>query len=151
MFLDYSLPPTNNTPPNEPENTENDGQKSNACIRFFSSVKNKLTRNNNNKDVTKKTSVKSTESKPNSEDTENESEKTGCFRCGGGKKKKKSEVRINIEDEDDDGTKKSCLDRLKCCGKNKVGDNTSCFPTGKRKNSWAERRDSILSNPPPPT
>lgn len=72
-----------------------------------------------------------------------ESGKTGCFNC----RKKKPDVTINIEEDE---PKPKFWDRMKCCKKNKVGDTgTGCFPTGKRKESWvAERRDSILSDPP---
>lgn len=143
------MPPSNHSPPNEPESTESDGKKSNACIRFFTSIKSKFSRNKENDN--KKSVVSTSESQPRGNEegeTDGDSEKTGCFSCGNKKIKKKSEVRINIEDEDEE-PKKSCLERMKCCGKNKVGD-TSCFPSGKRKDSWAERRDSILSDPPPP-
>jgi hypothetical protein len=74
--------------------------------------------------------------------TEEEGAKKGCFGC----RRKKPEVTINIENDE---PKKKLWERMKCCGKNKVGD-TGCFPTGKRKESWvAERRDSILSDLPP--
>jgi hypothetical protein len=74
--------------------------------------------------------------------TEEEGAKKGCFGC----RRKKPEVTINIENDE---PKKKLWERMKCCGKNKVGD-TGCFLTGKRKESWvAERRDSILSDLPP--
>ncbi|KAJ8930147.1 hypothetical protein NQ314_017077 [Rhamnusium bicolor] len=79
-----------------------------------------------------------------------EAEKSGCFSCLKKKEKIDEPVRINVEDET--GKKLKLWDKLKCCNKHKVRD-TSCFPTGKRKDSWVERRDSILSDPsqPPPS
>lgn len=57
-------------------------------------------------------------------------------------------MRISIES--DETTKATTIwERMKCCGRNKVGDQSAggCFQIGKRKDSWAERRDSIFNNP----
>lgn len=66
---------------------------------------------------------------------------TGCFSCL--KKQKEPPAKISVENETDKQPK--LLDSLKCCGKQKVAD-SSCFPLGKRKESWGDRADSILSS-----
>ncbi|CAH0546679.1 unnamed protein product [Brassicogethes aeneus] len=127
------LPPSNQTPPNEPEAAK-PSPKSNPCTRFLAKLPCK------SKSASKPVEPKS--------DQREEDGKTGCFNC---RKKKPAmeQVRINIEPNEDD-PKPKFMDRLKCCGKNKVGDTTGCFSKGKRKESWTERRDSILSDPPLP-
>lgn len=50
---------------------------------------------------------------------------------------------------ENEATKKPrLLDRLKCCGKNKVADKSQgCCPRPNRKEKWASRADSILGEP----
>ncbi|XP_017784920.1 PREDICTED: protein stum-like isoform X2 [Nicrophorus vespilloides] len=78
--------------------------------------------------------------------------KKGCFSC---LKKKKKEVEEIIITDTEGTIKKSLtvMDRLKCCRSNKIGDEvtTGCCGRKKRKDSWANRRDSILSEPTPIT
>ncbi|RZC34334.1 serine/threonine-protein kinase nek3 [Asbolus verrucosus] len=127
------LPPSQQ-PTNEAQAEAQEPPKGNVCTRFFSSCKKKMS--------CKRCKKQKDEQKDESKKSEEEPEKTGCFNC----RKKKPDVTINIENDE---PKQKLWDRLKCCGKNKVRD-TSCFPIGKRKNSWAERRDSsILSESPP--
>lgn len=85
--------------------------------------------------------------KENTEARQEAEKSTGCFSC---LKKDKVEripqAKINIENETE--KKPKLLDRLKCCGKQKVGD-SSCFTLGKRKGSLNDRRDSIFSSTVP--
>lgn len=71
--------------------------------------------------------------------------KVDCLSCfkKQNKEREAPPARINFETETKKGTK--WTDRLKCCGKRKVGDSTTCFSLGKRKDNWAERRNSILN------
>ncbi|XP_018567268.1 protein stum [Anoplophora glabripennis] len=121
-----SLPPDQASPPNEPEK---ETPPKNACSRFFSNCKSKMSckccKKESSPEIQDKVPV----------------EPKGCFGCL--KKKSQSPVVINIEDET--GKKTKLWDKLKCCNKHKVTD-TSCFPKGKRKDSWVERRDSILGS-----
>lgn len=77
---------------------------------------------------------------------ENDS-KVGCLSCL--RKQSKNQdgppapARISFENET--GKSSKWTDRLKCCGKRKVSDSTSCFSLGKRRENWAERRSSILT------
>lgn len=73
-------------------------------------------------------------------------EKRNIFSCCK-KKKTESEEQINIHDVED-AEKTKCWDRLKCCRRNNKIGSTQCCPLGTRKESWAERRDSIMSEPP---
>lgn len=72
-----------------------------------------------------------------------------CLSCMKKPKEPTEQPPARISFEDETGKNKKWFDRLKCCGKQKVSDSTSCFPLGKRKESWAERRQSILSSPAP--
>lgn len=79
---------------------------------------------------------------------EDEDEK-GCFSCL--KKKKQiigQSIRINVQDESEE-IKRSCWDRMKCCGKKDTVGQQGCLPFGNQKRAWEERRDSILSDLPP--
>lgn len=136
IVIVFSLPPTNHTPPNEPEPAK-PPEKTNACTRFLSTCRSK---------IPCKCCKKETEPQQPKEEQNEDDTKTGCFNC---RKKKPDQVQINIEPQEDE-PKKKFLDRLKCCGKNKVGDRTGWFSKVKRKESWAQRRDSILSDPPLP-
>lgn len=76
--------------------------------------------------------------------------KAGCFSCCR-KAKRKDRITVNVEEVD--AQKKSCWDRLKCCRTNKVGDKSKgkwWSKSKEKKDSWADRRDSILSDPKPP-
>lgn len=74
--------------------------------------------------------------------------RTGCFGCCS-RKKAGSHERIIVNIEDVEEEKKSCWDKMKCCRTNKVSDKGGWFNKKKNEQSWAERRDSILSEPKP--
>lgn len=135
-FSRFSLPPGQQTPPNEPDK-EKETPPKNACTKFLAECKRKLAC-----DCYKKN--------PSIETTGEEEEATpGCLSCLRKQKEQQQQppARINFENETGKGVK--WIDRLKCCGKQKVSDSASCFPLGKRKESWAERQSSILSSTTP--
>ncbi|KAJ8944823.1 hypothetical protein NQ318_013160 [Aromia moschata] len=124
----YGLPPADQTPPNEPAK---ETPPKNVCVRFLSNCKDKMACQR-----CKKTATQQDHEQNQEEDTK---QKTGCFSCL--KQKKEEPVRINIENET--GMKPKLWNKMKCCNRDKVRD-TSCFPTGKRKDSWVERRESAF-------
>ncbi|XP_044268962.1 protein stum-like [Tribolium madens] len=122
-------------PPQQPNDSQESQEppKGNVCTRFLSTCKKKMS--------CKRCKKQKDENKGDLKKDSEEVEKRSCFSC----RKKKPDVTINIENDE---PKPKFWERMKCCKRNKVGD-TGCFPTGKRKESWvAERRDSILSDPP---
>ncbi|CAG9855919.1 unnamed protein product [Phyllotreta striolata] len=116
------LPPTQDTPPNEPEKEEETPPK-NACSRFFAGCKSKMCAGC----ASKKPPAAA---KPKTD--------ISCLSCF---KKKPESTSIVIEETDD--KKPGFLQRLNCFKKQKIGDVSSCFPTGKRKGSWVERAGSL--------
>lgn len=81
------------------------------------------------------------------EDDEEKPKKISCFSCR--KKKSDAEERVNLAETEAKTAKKSCWERLKCCRKNE--NSRSCCSRLKRKERWAKRMDSILSEPAPKT
>ncbi|XP_057671886.1 putative uncharacterized protein DDB_G0277255 [Diorhabda carinulata] len=112
------LPPGQATPPNEPEK---EPPPKNACSRFFTNCSSKMC------GCCKINSKSKTDA--------------SCFNCF---KRKQAPASIVVEDETQ--KKPKLIERFNCFKKQKVGDASSCFPVGKRKESWVERADS-LSHP----
>ncbi|XP_076262983.1 mechanosensory transduction mediator stumble [Rhynchophorus ferrugineus] len=131
------LPPAqpNTPPPHEPEKQD---VPPNKCKRILKSCTKVLTCNR----------CSCCKRAPKVEEVQEEPQSSGCFKCLKKSKKTQGEqIRINIEDENGVEKKPTCWEKIKCCKKNKVGDNQSCFPIGKRKESWAERRtESIIES-----
>ncbi|CAG9838850.1 unnamed protein product [Diabrotica balteata] len=114
-----NLPPAQSTPPNEPEK---EPPPKNACSKFLTNCRTKMC------SCCRKGPKKTSKSKTDA----------GCFNCF---KRKPQPASIVIENETQQ--KPKLLERLNCCKKQKVGDSSSCFPTGRRKDSWVERADSL--------
>lgn len=140
-FLFVRLPP-----PQPPQNEAQQNQeptKTNPCSRFFANCKRKVPcacckKQTKSEEAQRTAQVKSDE----------EEKKVGCFGCRKGRKEL-PEDRVSLA-QTQESQKKGCLDRLKCCGKNKVSDKTTtgCCPRKSFKDKWA-RSDSILSESPP--
>lgn len=80
------------------------------------------------------------------DDDDEKPKKVSCFNCCR-KKKPDAEDRENLAETEATSAKKSCWERLKCCRKNE--DGKGCCSRLKRKERWAKRMDSILSEPAP--
>ncbi|XP_030756354.1 protein stum isoform X2 [Sitophilus oryzae] len=122
------LPPAQpSTPPNEPAKQD---PPPNRCKRILHSCSKVLTCNR----------CRSCKRVPKVVKSNEEVHTTGCFKCLKKSKKepKREQIRINVEDESEQ-TKAKFWNKLNCCKKNRVGDTQSCFPIGKRKESWVER------------
>lgn len=78
------------------------------------------------------------------EEGEEKPKKVSCFSCR--RKKTQAEECENLA-EDCEKERKSCWQRLKCCQKS--ADNKGCCSRLKKKERWAKRMDSILSEPAP--
>lgn len=81
------------------------------------------------------------------EDEEGQPKKISCFNCR--KKKAESEERVNLSENEATAMKKGCWERLKCCGRKNKTEGKGCCSRWKRKEKWAKRMDSILSEPAP--
>lgn len=68
---------------------------------------------------------------------EEKPKKVSCFNCR--RKKTETEERVNLAESEATAAKKGCWDRLKCCRKQGLN----------KKEKWAKRMDSILSEPKP--
>lgn len=72
-----------------------------------------------------------------------EDKSTGCFSCCK-RKKNREETKVTFKNE-----KRSLISRLNCCGGNKIGDKSGFSLKKKRKNSWVDRKHSIVIEEPP--
>ncbi|XP_045463953.1 protein stum [Harmonia axyridis] len=144
-----SLPPDlqtnhNDVGPKHQEPPEEDKKPDRKAAKFFSSAKDNLLC----KSCTKKNEEGSINATPTAFQ-ETEEKKNGCFGCL--KKKQKhigQSIRISVQDDEEE-VKRSCWDKMKCCGKKDAVGQQGCLPFGQQKRAWEERRDSILSDLPP--
>lgn len=79
------------------------------------------------------------------EEDEEKPKKVSCFNCR--RKRAETEERVNLAESEAAAVKKGCWERLKCC--RKQGDGKGCCSRLKKKEKWAKRMGSILSEPKP--
>lgn len=140
----FRLPPPHQAPSEQPPDAEPE-KPVKTYARLLDTCRKKMSCNCCKRKPKAETS-QDTPSVEVKEDEEDEKpKKISCFNCR--KKKTVAEERLNLAESQATTTKTSCWEKLKCC--RKTGENKGCCSRLKRKERWAKRMDSIMSEPTP--